>query len=105
MTQSTDEGTSGTSNAHYDNSYEIVVSGNVPMVDGASFGLGYATADTYLTSRGDREEGTAYVNYSYGPLSKLVHKLVLYHLISKHKQMVLQMLSGTKTRIMVYHTR
>ena len=65
----TDEGTSGTSNAHYDNSYEIVVSGNVPMVDGASFGLGYATADTYLTSRGDREEGTAYVNYSYGPLS------------------------------------
>ena len=65
----TDEGTSGTSNAHYDNSYEIVVSGNVPMVDGASFGLGYATADSYVTSRGDREEGTAYVNYSYGPLS------------------------------------
>ena len=64
-----DEGTSGTSNAHYDNSYEIVVSGNVPMVDGASFGLGYATADSYVTSRGDREEGTAYVNYSYGPLS------------------------------------
>ena len=38
------------------------------MVDGASSGLGYATADSYVTSRGDREEGTAYVNYSYGPL-------------------------------------
>jgi hypothetical protein len=65
----TDEGTSGTSNATYDNSYEIVLSGAVPMVDGATFGVGYAQADTTVTSRGDREEGTAYLNYTYGPLS------------------------------------
>jgi hypothetical protein len=65
----TDEGTSGTTNQYYEDSYEVVLSGNVPMVDGASFGLGYATADTTVTSRGDREEGTAYVNYSYGPVT------------------------------------
>ena len=65
----TDEGTSGTVNQYYEDSYEVVLSGNVPMVDGASFGIGYATADTTVTTRGDREEGTVYVNYAYGPLS------------------------------------
>ena len=65
----TDEGTSGTINGIYDNSYEVAISGAVPFVDGASFGVGYATADSYLTTQGDREEGTAYVNYSYGPLT------------------------------------
>jgi hypothetical protein len=64
-----DEGTSGTSSDEYDNAYDVAISGAVPFVDGASFGVGYATADSGTTTRGDREEGTAYLNYAYGPLS------------------------------------
>ena len=65
----TDEGTSGTSDGEFEKAYEVVVKGNVPMVDGASFGIGYSEISTYLTSQGDAQEGTAYLKYAYGPLT------------------------------------
>ena len=80
----TDEGTSGTVNEYYGDAYEVVLKGDVPVLDGASFALGMANAEGLKsTERGDRDEYTVAVNYALGPLSLGVQKgLIAYDMVS-----------------------
>ena len=70
-----DNGTSGSVANNNDAGWETVIKGSVPGVDGLDIGVGYALLEakdpattTVKQGKADQDEGTAYVNYAYGPL-------------------------------------
>ncbi len=80
-------GSGATFNAAADNgaAWEAVVKGNVPGVEGLAVGVGYAQLDVVDTATtkvksgsNDRDEGTAYVTYAYGPVKVGVQKSGVY---------------------------
>jgi outer membrane protein OmpU len=67
-----DQGMSGTSTFEGNkDAHDITLTGSVPGVEGLSLGVGYAKAkyDGAAANENEREEGTAYVKYAYGPLT------------------------------------
>ncbi len=66
----TDEAGSGTVHEFYNSAYEVVLSGAVPMVEGAGFKVGYASTDANKAlTKDDRNEYAAALSYAYGPIS------------------------------------
>jgi len=64
-----EKGTSGNTNPDGGSGYDVVITGNVPGVDGLSFGLGGSEMENHDTGAAndrDQSEGTAYVNYAIG---------------------------------------
>ena len=70
---SAEKGVAGVTGSQED-TYEVTLTGAVPMVDGLEFGLGHSHTDHHNDTAGaadsqDSDEGTAYLKYSIGGLS------------------------------------
>jgi len=79
---SDDGSPTGTTDDEFGEVNEIVVAGNplaIAGIDGVKLTLGYSMVDKTLANQEDVEQGTAAVNYSYGPLSVGVQKSIIYY--------------------------